>query len=426
MKSKMWTIFIFMLTGAIAGCGESQSRKEINAIEKNIAGKAAEQKGVEKSNDENAIVTAPADSDKLVEQGAQYIERGMVSSGVEKLERAIVLGNVKAMLALAKLYHDGKAIEPDSKKVFELLKNAAQRDCPEAMALLAACYQKGLGVVADEEKASYWQDRAIDVGYAPLILFLARKEYLAARFEKIERAAAPTAKECASIKKVFFLLDKIKDIDNETFVEINLLMGDIYMEGVGLIASPELGKSHYEKCIERNSVLAMAKLGKAYCDGVKLKRDYDKGVELIRKSQSRLKDNRETCEVLGKAYLDPEWKGFDINKGIEYLEKAVKLEDYDYPIKDTLYRLGMIYAFENRELSRFNRGVEFLKRAAAEDNGAAAYYLAVLYFNGDGVEKSLYESSEYAEDAERSLHASPKIQDAARRLRLAIKTIRGY
>ena len=426
MKSKMRTIIIFMLTGAIAGCGESQSRKVIDAIEQKVAGKAAEQKGVEKSIDENAIVTAPEDSDKLLEQGAQYIEKRMVSSGVEKLERAIELGNVKAMLALAKLYHDGKVIEPDSKKSFELLKNAAQRDCPEAMALLAACYQKGLGVAVDEEKASYWQDRAVDVGYAPLILSLARKEYLAARFEKKAREAAPTAKEGASIKKVMSLLDEIKDIDNETFIEINLLMGDIYMQGIGLPANPELGISHYEKCIKRNSMLAMKKLGMAYCEGTYLKRDYDKGVELIRKSQLLLKDDLEICEVLGNAYLDPEWNGFNRDEGIEYLEKAVKLAEHDYMIADTLYKLGMIYAFENRALSRFDRGVEFLKRASAVCKGAASYYLAVLYFNGDGIEKSLYASSKYAEDAERSLHAAPRIQDAARRLRLAIKTIRGY
>ena len=60
----------------------------------------------------------------------------------------------------------------------------------------------------------------------------------------------------------------------------------------------------------------------------------------------------------------------------------------------------MIYAFENRALSRFDRGVEFLKRASAVCKGAASYYLAVLYFNGDGIEKSLYASSKYAEDAE--------------------------
>jgi len=424
MKSKMRTVFILVLVGAIAGCGESQSRKVINAIEQKVAEKAAEQKGAEKANDENAIVTAPEDADKLLEQGARYIEKGMVSNGVEKLEQAVALGNVKAMLALAMLYQDGKAIEPDSKKSFELLKEAAQRDCPEAMALLAACYKNGCGVASDEEKARYWLLKAAEAEYAPVLLLLARDKYWAARFDAVGNAKSVKARTC--IREAIPLLEKIKEDATEEFVEANILLGNIYMDGVGIEANPELGKSHYEKCIERNSALAMQKLGKAYCEGTNLKRDYDKGIELIRKSQQLLKDDCETCEALGRAYLDPEWNGFNRNEGIECLENAVKLADRDYPIRDTLYRLGMIYAFENRELSRFNRGVEFLKRASEEGIGDASYYLAVLYFNGDGVEKDMYMSSNYAEEAERSLHVTQKIQDAARRLRLAIKTIRRY
>ena len=401
---KYTIIILLLLVGLIVGCGESQSRQMIDAIEQKISGKS---EVLSDRHNENKDDDTSEDAEKLVEQGAKCIEERKISAGVEKFERAAALGNVKAMLSLARLYEEGRLIEPDSKKAFSLWKDAAERNSPKAMACLAGYYKKGVGTEIDEEKAKYWLNKAVEAGYAPVILLLARDKYLAARYEE-----------------ALSLLGLIKEGDECEFIEANILIGSIYMDGLGVEADPELGKSYYEKCIERNSMLAMRKLGIAYCKGKSLKRDYGKGVELIRKSLSGMAEDREICEILGYVYLDPEWTGFNLSDGIAYLEKANAA--YDFLTKDSLYMLGMIYAFEDRGLLRFDRGVEFLRRAAKKGVGDAAYYLAVLYFNGDGVEKSMYKAADYVGDALLSANISPRNREAAKRLGQTIKKIRGY
>jgi TPR repeat protein len=87
-----------------------------------------------------------------------------------------------------------------------------------------------------------------------------------------------------------------------------------------------------------------------------------------------------------------------------------------------MYTLGRIYAFENRSLGRFMRGVKLLERAAKKLVKEASYYLAVLYFNGDGVKRDLDKAAGYASDA--SLSGSSRIEDAAEELHRVIDTIK--
>ena len=64
-------------------------------------------------------------------------------------------GKEWAMLSLAFLYHEGRLGKPDPVKAFEWFKQAAEKgDHTLGWANLSICYERGLGVAADHEKAA--------------------------------------------------------------------------------------------------------------------------------------------------------------------------------------------------------------------------------------------------------------------------------
>ena len=69
-------------------------------------------------------------------------------------EKAAELGSAKAMCELGWQYRQGTvALEEDHTKAIELFQKAAELGEPEAYYWLARCYQFGIGVEKDLEKA---------------------------------------------------------------------------------------------------------------------------------------------------------------------------------------------------------------------------------------------------------------------------------
>lgn len=80
-------------------------------------------------------------------------ERHNVKLVQNLLEKAMKLGNPKAIYALGTWYLHGKNVVKDTSKAIEFFKLASEGDVSDAYFDLAVCFEKGVGVKLNEEKA---------------------------------------------------------------------------------------------------------------------------------------------------------------------------------------------------------------------------------------------------------------------------------
>lgn len=103
------------------------------------------------------------DADTAYRQAREALAGGDTTvSGevIDALERSAATGDPYAQLALASLLLEGRGLETDAKRVFELTLAAAQSNLPSAQRNLATLYQHGYGVTANAGLAAEWVARA--------------------------------------------------------------------------------------------------------------------------------------------------------------------------------------------------------------------------------------------------------------------------
>ena len=81
------------------------------------------------------------------------------------LENAFLEGqHMEAGRLLVRLLREGTVVPKDEKKAFQLVAEAADRGNPDACFFLGQCYEKGMGVLPDAEKALETFQRAAELG----------------------------------------------------------------------------------------------------------------------------------------------------------------------------------------------------------------------------------------------------------------------
>lgn len=92
---------------------------------------------------------------------AQY-ELGMLrhsvgdESGVKWLEKAANQGNVRAQYLLGALYIEGKFVERDLKKSFELMDKCSRLGNPDCSFYVGVFYEEGFGIVKQNTALAHW------------------------------------------------------------------------------------------------------------------------------------------------------------------------------------------------------------------------------------------------------------------------------
>jgi TPR repeat protein len=85
---------------------------------------------------------------------------------VRHLESLVEKKNHKAIVRLALWYQSGRRGLPENKRyAAKLLERAAILGSSDAMYELSLCYEMGLGVVEDEQKAMHWCEKAMEAGH---------------------------------------------------------------------------------------------------------------------------------------------------------------------------------------------------------------------------------------------------------------------
>lgn len=106
---------------------------------------------------------------------------GLCSAGgtaaVAGIEESARQGNAQAQAKMGALYLLGReGVEQDDQKAAEWIHKAAEQGFLEAQVLLAAMYDRGLGVQHSKDNATQWYEKAAAQGHATAMAILGRND----------------------------------------------------------------------------------------------------------------------------------------------------------------------------------------------------------------------------------------------------------
>lgn len=107
----------------------------------------------------------------LLQSAALYAQD---AAGIKQLAEQ---GNAQAQAKLASLYLLGRdGFEKDEKLAAEWMEKAANQGVVDAQVVMAAMYDKGMGVVGDRDKATQWYEKAAAKGHGTSLAILGKND----------------------------------------------------------------------------------------------------------------------------------------------------------------------------------------------------------------------------------------------------------
>ena len=289
-------------------------------------------------------------------------KRGMaegVASVRQNLEKRANEGRANAMYLLGALYDEGLGIAQDHVTARKWFEKAAAKGNAPAMKSLGIIYQYGNGVTQDYAKAREWYEKAAARGGYYSMTYLRRlyangwgvpQDYAKAR-EWYEKAAAK---------------DNDWAMDN---------LGWLYANGYGVPQDYAKAREWYEKAAAKDNAQAMYTLGVLYESGQGVTRDYVKAREWYEKAAA--KDNDAAMYNIGRLYAHGDGLPQDHAKAREWFEKAAAKGN-----ADAMAYLGALYHNALGVRQDYVKAREWYEKAAAKGDGGAMDNLGLLYGNG--------------------------------------------
>jgi TPR repeat protein len=106
-----------------------------------------------------------------------YANESNTSTSENTIMQLAEQGNSLAQAKLGAMYLLGKeGKEQDDKKAAEWMLKAANQGFLEAQVIVAAMYDRGMGMEMDVHKATAWYEKAAAQGYKPSLAILGRNE----------------------------------------------------------------------------------------------------------------------------------------------------------------------------------------------------------------------------------------------------------
>ncbi|QWF70523.1 sel1 repeat family protein [Methylomonas paludis] len=102
---------------------------------------------------------------------------GVFAQGADNIKQAAEQGDALSQAKLASLYILGRdGLEKDEKSAAIWMEKAANQGLVDAQVVMAAMYDRGLGVVSDRDKATHWYEKAAAKGHATSLAILGKNE----------------------------------------------------------------------------------------------------------------------------------------------------------------------------------------------------------------------------------------------------------
>ena len=258
--------------------------------------------------------------------------------------------------------------------------------------LIGRLYLKGFGVELDYGKAINSFLLSAENGYGHANYYIGNMWYYGLGFEKDYSEALTYYDKAAK--------------QGDSYA--NYRLGKMYLKGEGVSVDVHEAARCFKKSKDR-VVLAnydLARLYESYREIFSESQEeifslYKKALEGLTEQEKEIHDTFTEIR-LGNMYLNGQGTQVDIDKAIEWLNKAAEQDN-----ADALYQLGYIYS--NEEYSCFDtekaydyyaRALDSYIRAEGENSNATAEYrIGRMYINGMGTERNLEEGVKWLEQA---------------------------
>ena len=276
---------------------------------------------------------------------------------IEEIRRLAEKGNPQAECFLGYLYVDGKYIEQDNKKAYDLICDAERKGYGLASAYKGIFYMQGLVVEQDLKEAERLFDTALHI---PGVMFL--KGMLCTMRDDMTE----------SIKWVKMAAEKGDDAGL-------CYMGHAYMNGIGdTPQDPVKAFEYYNESAALGNPEAENMLGVCYQNGQGTEPNDEQALywyqEAVKHNDSDAQNNLANCYKYG-------WLGLeeDPEKAFELYKKAAEQDNVD-----AMFEVAKYY---DASYLTSKKSVEWYQKAADAGHGDAMFELAQKYENGWDVEK---------------------------------------
>lgn len=163
--------------------------------------------------------------------------------------------------------------------------------------------------------------------------------------------------------------------------QAQLELGYRYDEGIDLKKDHEKAVELYLKAEKQNNAMAQNNLGWAYHQGLGVKQDYTKAKEWYEKAIANKEGSKKArafaMNNLGDLYVDGLGVETNYDKALELRLEAENLR----PHSETEYKIGWLY----EKKKDYKKAAEWYQKSAAQGDSWAQNNLGNLYRNGTGV-----------------------------------------
>jgi len=351
-----------------------------------------------------------AEDDKEIH--GSFPNKKAIDKAIELYRKAAKQGYANAEENLANAYASGKVgehwgmtegkAEADMKEAFAWHQKAADQGYALAQFSLGECYKKGEGVEKDVSKAVEWYTKSAEQGN-----FWAQSSLGDAYLngQGVEKS----------------IPDAIKWFDKagkQGEIKANRILGNLYSKGNGVEKNPKKAIEYWEKAAGiGGDEVAMCHLGDAYFEGNGVSKDLQKAYQWHHRAGNL--GYPRGAFAAAEALIN----GWGVEKNLQeakewYAAAAVNNEEKVYPpalIK--LYQLGdwsaSLVLGQGYFGSKSEKGVEWMKKAAAAGSVEAVVELANAYYGGEILRKDQIEGLAWmyvAVAAESNKQVDPKSQ----------------
>ena len=346
--------------------------------------------------------------ERNVKQAVRYCERAIAVKGSTWGARNKY--NAANYLLLGMLLLAGDGVEKDEKRGFECLLAAKNLDSCDGAAewQLANCYEKGLGIDPDPERAEALLREASDRGNAAAQFQLAIRYFDDGPDQNVARGKALLDEavrgddEDALMLKGTFLVGGVY-YEQNTSAGLELLekaaasgsaeamnrLGELYRGGPeGIEPNSEKAVQWFQRGAETGSAEAMESLGLSLLAGNGIRRDVKAAETWLRKS-AELGNASAECS-LGTRYYDGDFGERNLVEAAAWWEKAAEHGD-----AVAMNNLSQFYRDPDNGSPDLKKAEEWLVRAAESGNADAACLLGACYHRGDFGESDIRKALEW-------------------------------
>lgn len=311
---------------------------------------------------------------------------------VEKIKEKAAEDNKSAM-TLSQLYDEGRGVDKDPKKAFEILIDLHKKDYLDATYRLA---QKYLAVNKISNAFTLLQ-KGVDGNHLPSIKMLAAL-YLDYKNDRVEaHSLLKKAAERGDTESMFYLgtlysvAGEFKD-EKQAFKWITMAaqkdhipafrqLGVFYRSGFGVERNTQKAVDLLTQASEKGDVSSLEILADIYKSGeFNGKKDYEKSRECL--FTAALKGSKKALLMTAELYLNGEGVKKDIDKGVSLMKQAS-----EKGVLEADLNLGDMYTLGNEIKQDFPAAYSHYMKAAEAGNKYGMFKVALALLSGKGVEK---------------------------------------